>query len=152
MLLIIKVVMVFNSELYPRSQQLVAQLLLMLSTYFAPIKEITIALLVLISLDLFTGLWKVIKLEGIRAIDLNRLRDTFSKVIQYSLAIVAVFLLEHGILDTDLGLTRVIVAAMAVVEIISISKNLFSISGNDIFLKLTNTLKKRFNNVLKLKL
>lgn len=144
--------MVFNSELYPRSQQLVAQLLLMLSTYFAPIKEITIALLVLISLDLFTGLWKVIKLEGIRAIDLNRLRDTFSKVIQYSLAIVAVFLLEHGILDVDLGLTRVIVAAMAVVEIISISKNLFSISGNDIFLKLTNTLKKKFNNILKLKL
>ena len=76
----------FNStDAYYRLQQTASSLLLIISAYFSPIKEITTILFILITIDFITGCWKAVKAGGIAAISSIKLRDTVSKVIQYTI-------------------------------------------------------------------
>ena len=142
----------FNpTDMYFRLQQTLASLILIAASYFAPIKGITIILLILVTIDFITGCWKAIKAGGILAIRSLKLRDTVSKVIQYTMFIVSIFLIERGVLEVDWGFTKVAVSAMAIIEGISITENLYAISGNKIFDSLSTVMKDKFNDILRLK-
>lgn len=134
---------------YKIIEQVCYHALLYLAAYFAPIKESTIIILVLIGFDLITGIWKAISQERtIFAVKSSKLRDTVSKTIQYSLFIVAIFLLESGVLDVSWGLTKVAIFSVGVIEVVSLCENLFAISGNSLYSSFSVVLKDKFKALI----
>lgn len=134
---------------YKIIEQVCYHALLYLAAYFAPIKESTIIILVLIIFDLITGIWKAVSQEKtICAIKSAKLRDTVSKTIQYSLFIVAIFLLEKGVLDVSWGLTKVAIFSVGVIEVVSLCENLFAISGNSLYSSFSIVLKDKFKSLI----
>lgn len=145
------------SNLYNNVEELLYGLLAYLALYFAPIKEATIIILVLIGFDLVTGIWKafvaewrgsIIKTIFSGVIKSRKLRDTISKTAQYSFFIVSIFLLENGVLDVSWGLCKVAIFCVGTIEVISICENLFAISKNELFNTFSTVLKEKFKTLL----
>lgn len=94
-----------------------------ISEYFGSVRVSYIVLLVLISIDTFTGVLKAVKYQRFSSSGFIKL---FSKIILYSLSILTVRLLEIGLdsfINTTL-LSQITVAMLAIAESISILENL----------------------------
>lgn len=136
-------------DFYEVIEQVCFHALLYLAAYFAPIKESTIIILVLIGFDLVTGVWKAVKQEGsIFAIKSHKLRDTVSKTVQYAMFIMAIFLLEKGVLDVSWGLTKVAIFSIGIIEVVSLCENLFAISGNALYNSFSVVLRDKFKALI----
>ena len=163
---------------YKIIEQVCYHALLYLAAYFAPIKESTIIILVLICFDLVTGIWKAMKLDApvvvfkikpltehcslysifirpilvmintLAIIKSAKLRDTVAKTVQYAMFIIAIFLLEKGVLDVSWGLTKIAIFSVGVIESVSLCENLFAISGNSLYSSFSIVLKDKFKALI----
>jgi hypothetical protein len=71
---------------------------LSIATMIAPITPLILITFGAIILDLYFGLWKVVRLSGWKAIKSRRMSDTITKTLLYVGAIVMIFLAEKFIL------------------------------------------------------
>lgn len=116
--------------------------------YFSPIKEATSILLILLGLDMITGVWKAIRLNGISSVNSKGLRNTVPKAIHYFILIISLFMIEHGIMAIDCGITKLVILVCATIEATSICENLYIISGNKVFKTASSILGSKVKKIL----
>lgn len=104
----------------------------------APVHDILIATMVVILIDLITGLWKALKIKE-KIVKSAAMRRTISKIAVYNLAILSAFTIEMFLLS-DMPLVKLVSAVIGLVEIKSILENLNEITGADIFKQLLSKL------------
>lgn len=104
---------------------------------FAPIRTIALVTLVMIFVDLFTGVVAAYRRK--EPITSAGFRRTVSKIFVYEVALGAGFLAQHYMIQ-DLELVKMISGMVAVVELKSIMENLDSISGTSLMQTLIDKL------------
>lgn len=98
---------------------------------FAPVQAIMVVILVLVMLDLVTGILAAQKRAEV--ISAARLRRSISKMVAYQSALIAGYLLEVFILGSAIPVAKLIGAAVGVVEATSCLENANTIAGKSIF-------------------
>ena len=108
--------------------------LLPVMAIFAPITPMLITTLVLIFLDLISGIWASIKRgEKFKSAALRR---TITKIFVYEVAILASYLTEQYLIGNTLPLVKLVSGVIAVTELSSLYENLNTIYGSNIFNKI----------------
>jgi hypothetical protein len=97
----------------------------------APVRPLLIAALALTLIDAVTGVLAARKRgERIRSAGLRR---TVSKVLVYTLAIIAGFIVEKWLLTDLVAISKLAAGAIGLVEAKSIFENLDAVNGSPIF-------------------
>lgn len=102
-----------------------------------PIYNELFALLVFMGVDLFTGIWKAIKLKNFSS---RKLAETIGKVILYYSGIIIAQIADTYFHFPKIG--QILIAAIVLVEITSIFENIKAITGSDLFDKALNLVKR----------
>lgn len=110
---------------------------LMILAVFAPIQSLIITTVVLIVVDLVTGIYAAVKRS--EAITSAGLRRTISKLFIYEVALMCAYLAEHY-MQLDLPIVKMASTMVSLVELKSIMENLNSISGVDLLKSLIEKL------------
>lgn len=97
---------------------------------FAPIKEILATVLVLILLDLITGMLAAYKRK--EPISSSAIRRTVGKILVYEVAIAAGFLAQAFLIKDLLPVASLIGSVVGLVELKSVLENLNSINGTNV--------------------
>lgn len=103
-----------------------------------PIKTVLIVVLVLVIIDLITGLLAAWKAGD--PITSAGLRRTFSKIVVYELGIVAGFLAEKYLIGDLIPVMKLLTGLVGCVELKSVLENVNLIAGNDVFKSLIDKL------------
>lgn len=98
---------------------------------FAPIKAMIVVALVLVAVDLITGIWAARK-KGEKIVSAG-LRRTVTKIFVYECAILTSFLVEKFMIDGLIPLSKLAAGIIAVVELKSVLENLDRIYGISLF-------------------
>lgn len=98
---------------------------------FAPIKSVVIASLVLITLDMVTGILAARK-QGV-PITSKALKRSISKLFLYEIAILMSFVTEQYLLSGEVPVLKMITAFIGLTELKSVLENIEIINGNKIF-------------------
>ena len=107
--------------------------------YFAPVAPMVHAVLVMVLLDLVTGVWAAsIRSEAICS---NGLRRTIRKMIGYVLLIIAGHIVDITLLKGSLNLASIFAAYIGLTELQSIRENIACITGNDVLQEIWDTIK-----------
>lgn len=106
-------------------------LLLSVIAVLTPIKAIMIVTGILIFVDLILGIWAAIKRS--EQIKSSAMRRTISKMVVYQIAVITGFLCETYLLNGVIPVSKLVAAAIGMVEIKSIFENCNSILGYDLF-------------------
>lgn len=88
----------------------------------APIHTLVYAVLVLVGVDLLTGLWKAHRTK--ETISSRRLRESLAKTIGYMLALIAGFACDRILGTDDPTIARVAGISVALIELTSVAENL----------------------------
>lgn len=102
-----------------------------LSAVFAPIKELIVVTVVLIIVDLITGMLAARK-KG-QKLSSAGIRRTFTKFTVYLTGICIGWLVEHYMLEGFMSVSKIAAGLISVIEGKSIFENLDVINGNPIF-------------------
>lgn len=99
--------------------------------FLAPIKALLISMIVLVLVDLVTGIWAALKRgEPIKS---SAVRRTVSKLAVFLIAVISSFLVEQYMLENFIPLTKIVASVIGLVELKSILENGNSILGYDLF-------------------
>ena len=101
------------------------------------VKPIMVTIGILLFFDFLTGVWSSIK-NG-EEINSKRMGATVTKMILYQMAILSAFLVEKFII-TQLPLTELVAGFLSLIELKSISENVFKITGINFFSSIKNIL------------
>lgn len=119
-----------------------AELLTLISicfAFFLPISGILLMILVLITVDTITGIWKARKLED--KITSRKLSSIISKLALYETTVIMFYLIDKFILNDILltfftvpfMLTKVVSLVLASIEVMSINENIKVVKGIDLW-------------------
>lgn len=111
-----------------------SKILVLASSYFAPIQSIILAVLCLFMIDWITGVWKSYKC--MRQFKSYRLRKSIDKLLAYMLAIIAAHILNESILSGVAHLPQIVAGYIGFTEITSIYENLAVITGKNFLLEI----------------
>lgn len=113
---------------------------LLLSTLavFAPIKAMVLTTLLLIAVDLITGLLAAKKRK--EKLSSAGIRRTFTKFTIYMTGILVGFLAETYMLDGFIAISKIAAGLISIVEMKSILENLDTMNGSPLFKALINKL------------
>lgn len=122
---------------------------------FVPIYGLLIAVGSAIVLDTFTGIFKSIKLNGLKSIRSRKLSNIISKMALYEICIVFLYLIDNYVLNEfiksafgfDFMFTKICAILLIFVEIVSIKENIEETFNVDIW----QLLKKSFNRAKEIK-
>lgn len=115
---------------------------------FAPIKPLITVAIILVIVDLITGIFAAHK-KG-EKIDSAGIRRSISKILIYLTALMIGFLTEKFMLDNYLPISKIVASLVGTTEIFSIYENLNVLQGKNIFGRLINMLGSQ-NDALKKK-
>ena len=122
---------------------------------FVPIYGLLIAVGSAIILDTFTGIFKAIKLNGIKSINSRTLSNVISKMALYEICIIFLFVIDKFVLNEfiksafgfDFMFTKICAILLIFVELVSIKENIEETFKVDIW----KMLKEAFNRAKELK-
>ncbi len=122
---------------------------------FVPIYGLLIAVGSAIILDTFTGIFKSIKLGGLKSIRSRTLSNVISKMALYEICIVFLFIIDKFVLNEfikhafgfEFMFTKICSILLIFVELVSIKENIEESFKIDIW----NMLKKAFNRAKEIK-
>lgn len=122
---------------------------------FVPIYGLLIAVGSAIVLDTFTGIFKSIKLNGLKSIRSRKLSNIISKMALYEICIVFLYLIDNYVLNEfiksafgfDFMFTKICAILLIFVELVSIKENIEETFKVDIW----RLLKKSFNRAKEIK-
>ena len=141
-----------------------ASLSLILTTLMN-MREILLALGIIILIDMFTGIRKSLFIKKVEAsifkkkfwhaIHSSGLRSTWRKTYEYAIGIIVFTVLDSLVLKASkimlLGaeytLSEIAVAMACIVEIYSIYENMEAVSGNNLFKKILNVLPRQIKGI-----
>jgi len=118
-------------------KEFILKLLLAGLAVLAPIKAVMIATIVVILIDLVTGLWRASTSK--ETISSSVMRRTITKLLVYQFAIIAGFIIET-FLVSGVPITKLVSSVIGMVEIKSILENLDEVYGGSIFKSLLRKL------------
>lgn len=122
---------------------------------FVPIYGLLISVGSAIVLDTFTGIFKSIKLNGLKSIRSRKLSNIISKMALYEICIVFLYLIDNYVLNEfiksafgfDFMFTKICAILLIFVELVSIKENIEETFNVDIW----QLLKKSFNRAKEIK-
>ena len=120
-------------------QSEILTLLSICMAFFLPISGILIMILVLITIDTITGIWKAKKLGD--KITSRKLSAIISKLALYEITVIMFFLIDKFILNdiiltffsVPFMLTKVTALVLASIEVMSINENYKIVKGIDLW-------------------
>jgi hypothetical protein len=109
-------------------QYLFASILL----FFVPIHGLLVAVAVAIILDTFTGIFKSIKLHGLKSIKSRKLSTIISKMLLYEVTILLLFLMDKYLLNEfvilwwgiEFMFTKMCAIVLIFIELVSVKENI----------------------------
>lgn len=119
-----------------------------LALFFAPIQGLLIAVGMAIALDTFTGIFKSIKLNGLKSIRSRKLSNIVSKMLLYQITLILLFVIDKFLLNEFAKLhfsiqfmfTKVVAIVLIFIELVSIKENIEEALKIDIWKMLKNLL------------
>ena len=122
---------------------------------FVPIYGLLVAVGSAIILDTFTGIFKSIKLNGLKSIRSRKLSNVISKMALYEICIIFLFVIDKYVLNEfikhafgfDFMFTKICAILLIFVELVSIKENIEETFKVDIW----KMLKEAFNRAKELK-
>jgi phage-related holin len=113
--------------------------------FLTPIKSFVHLIVALIIIDFITGIISSFKND--EKITAKRMAKTVYKLILYSIAIIATYLVQH-IANDDVGIVRIAALFIAATELKSIYENISKVVGGDIFTQLWNIIKSKIDDFI----
>jgi hypothetical protein len=118
-------------------QYLLASILL----FFVPIHGLLVAVAVAIILDTFTGIFKSIKLHGLKSIRSRKLSTIISKMLLYEVTILLLFLMDKYLLNEfvilwwgiEFMFTKMCAIVLIFIELVSVKENIEEAYNIDIW-------------------
>jgi hypothetical protein len=109
-------------------QYLFASILL----FFVPIHGLLVAVAVAIILDTFTGVFKSIKIHGLKSIRSRKLSTIISKMLLYEVTILLLFLMDKYLLNEfvilwwgiEFMFTKMCAIVLIFIELVSVKENI----------------------------
>lgn len=122
---------------------------------FVPIYGLLVAVGSAIILDTFTGIFKSIKLNGLKSIRSRKLSNVISKMALYEICIIFLFVIDKYVLNEfikhafgfDFMFTKICAIVLIFIELVSIKENVEESFKVDIW----KLLKETFNRAKELK-
>ena len=122
---------------------------------FVPIYGLLVAVGSAIILDTFTGIFKSIKLNGLKSIRSRKLSNVISKMALYEICIIFLFVIDKYVLNEfikhafgfDFMFTKICAIVLIFIELVSIKENIEESFKVDIW----KLLKETFNRAKELK-
>lgn len=108
--------------------------LIPLLAVFAPIVPVLITAIVMILIDLISGVIAAYKRGEV--IESSALRRTITKIFVYNSAIISAFLVEKFMINESLPIVKLVAGIIGVTELTSVLENLNSIYGMNLFKKI----------------
>ena len=116
--------------------------------FLAPIQGLLIAVGIGIALDTFTGIFKSIKLNGLKSIRSRKLSNIVSKMLLYQITLILLFVIDKFLLNEFAQLhfsiqfmfTKVVAIVLIFIELVSIKENIEEALKIDIWKMLKNLL------------
>jgi hypothetical protein len=129
-----------------------------LAIVFLPVYDILIAVATAIILDTFTGIFKSIKLYGIKSIRSRKLSNIVSKMLLYEICVLLLFLIDKFLLNEfalrtfgfEFLFTKMCAIVLIYIELVSIKENIeeaYKIDIWDMLKKLLSRAKEIKDNV-----
>lgn len=115
------------------------------TAYMEDVKNLFHVMVALVFIDLITGVWKSVKACGWCSIKSRTLKRSVIKLTAYTLAIISTYIIEREIIQSGVYVSRFVTGLICMVEAASIFENLAEITGNNVFLKIFDSLKTYFN-------
>jgi hypothetical protein len=99
---------------------------------FVPIQGLLIAIGAAIALDTFTGVFKSVKLKGLKSIESRILSNIVSKMALYEICVLFLFLIDKFVLNEfvihwfkfDFMFTKICAIMLIFIELVSIKENI----------------------------
>jgi phage-related holin len=113
--------------------------------FLTPIKDFVHLIIALIIIDFITGIISSFKND--EKITAKRMVKTVYKLILYSVAIIATYLVQQ-IANDNIGVVRIAALFIAATELKSIYENISKVVGGDIFTQLWNILKSKIDDFI----
>ena len=123
----------------------IVQIFAFVILYLTPIANYVHIVLVLIAIDLITGIYASLK-EG-QKFEARKLRDTVEKFVFYALAIISAYMLQR-IISEGVELPRIVAIYIASIEVKSIYENISRITKTDLAMALWETLKTKLDALM----
>jgi hypothetical protein len=125
-------------------QYLLASILL----FFVPIHGLLVAVAVAIILDTFTGIFKSIKLHGLKSIRSRKLSTIVSKMLLYEVTVLLLFLVDKYLLNEfvilwwgiEFMFTKMCAIVLIFIELVSVKENIEEAYNIDIWKMLKHLL------------
>lgn len=100
--------------------------------FFAPIQGLLVAVAFSIMLDTFTGIFKSIKLNGLKSIRSRKLSNVISKMLLYQVCLISLYIIDKFLLNELINLhfstkflfTKLVAIVLVFVELVSIKENI----------------------------
>lgn len=116
--------------------------------FLAPIQGLLIAVGIGIALDTFTGIFKSIKINGLKSIRSRKLSNIVSKMLLYQITLILLFVIDKFLLNEFAQLhfsiqfmfTKVVAIVLIFIELVSIKENIEEALKIDIWKMLKNLL------------
>ena len=123
--------------------------------FFAPIQGLLLAVGISIVLDTFTGIFKSIKLNGLKSIQSRKLSNIISKMLLYEITILVLFIIDRYVLNEFLltqfsipfMITKLASIVFIFIEMVSVKENIEEALNIDVW----KLLKKLLNRAKEIK-
>lgn len=109
--------------------------------YFAPIAPMVHAVLIMVMIDLITGIWAAnVRKEVICSAGL---RQTVRKLLGYTILIISGHIVDISILGGGLHLPSIFAGYIGITELQSVRENIACITGTDVLQEIWQTIKEK---------
>ncbi|MBV5327201.1 MAG: phage holin family protein [Chlorobium sp.] len=112
--------------------------------YFAPSAPLIHAVLIMVLIDLITGVWAAT--TRAEKINSNGLRRTVRKMIGYVILIISGHIVDVTLLSGSLHLASIFSAYIGLTELQSVRENVACITGNDVLQDIWETIKEKIKS------
>jgi len=109
--------------------------------YFAPTAPLIHAVLVMVTIDLITGIWAATTRAEI--INSAGFRRTVRKMLGYTILIVAGHIVDVTLLNGSIHLPAIFAAYIGLTELQSVRENVACITGNDVLQDIWESIKEK---------
>jgi len=106
----------------------------------SPVAPLLLTIGFLIGMDFIFGIYRAHKTGEV--ITSRKMGNTISKIVLYNIMVLSVYLLDHYILNTGLGLEKIAASLIGIVELRSLDESFVKIYGWSIYDKINKSIQR----------
>jgi len=130
---------------FAKTLHILLSIFVVIITFISPISTFIHTIMILSVIDLITAITRDMRLkkkDKIKVVESKKIRKTVTKMIMYILFIISSFLLMQVTFGATFFIPNAVFGMLALVEVVSIGENMATITGNNIFIKITKRITK----------